>query len=86
MAATAGPNTSPTTAIRLFASSDRPEGRPGEDDDGTDAQRGERGDDRAALGAGLVDRGADRRLDREPEQAADRGHQSDLGLRSNAAG
>jgi len=45
-----------------------------------DAQHCERGDDRTTLGAGLVDRGADRRLDREPEQAADRRHQSDLGL------
>ena len=59
---------------------DRPEARPREDDDGADAQHGKRQDDRAALGAGLVDRGADRRLDREPEQAADRRHQADLGL------
>ena len=29
---------------------------------------------------GLVDRGADRRLDGESEQAADRRHQADLGL------
>ncbi len=59
---------------------DRPEARPREDDDGSDTQHGKRQDDRAALGAGLVDRGADRRLDGEPEQAADRGHQSDFGL------
>ena len=51
-----------------------------EDDDGPDGQHGERQDDRASLGAGLVDRGADRRLDGEPEQAADGRHQSDFGL------
>ena len=58
----------------------RPEGRQREDDHGADGQHGKRQDDRAALGAGLVDRGADRRLHREPEQPADGGHQSDLGL------
>ena len=59
---------------------DRPERRHGEDDDGAERQHRKRQDDRAALGAGLVDRRADRRLDRKAEQAADGGHQADLGL------
>jgi hypothetical protein len=37
-------------------------------------------DDRAALGACLVNRGADRRLDGKSEQAADRDDYSDFGL------
>jgi hypothetical protein len=46
---------------------DRPEARPSVNDGSSDAQHGKRQDDRSALGAGLVDRGADRRLDGEPE-------------------
>jgi hypothetical protein len=58
----------------------RPEARPREDDGSADAQHGKRQADRSALGARLVDRGADRRLDGKPEQTTDRGDQSDFGL------
>ena len=57
-----------------------PEGRPGEYDDRRDRQNGERENDNSPFGVGLVDRRADWGLDREPEQAADRRHQADLGL------
>ena len=79
-AATAGPNTSPTTAIRLLAIATGQKRRHGEDDDGADRQHRKRQHDRASLGAGLVDRGADRRLHRKAEQAAEGRHQPDLGL------
>ena len=59
----------------------RPEGRPGEDDRRLRcASTASARTIDAALGAGLVDRRADRRLDGEPEQAADRRHQADFGL------
>ncbi len=59
---------------------DRPESRPDEDNGGRDRQNGKRQDDDSALRAGFVDRRADRRLDCEPEQAAERRHQADFGL------
>jgi hypothetical protein len=42
-------------------------------------QHGESQDYYATLGAGLVDRGAYRRLRSDPEQAANRGHHPDFG-------
>jgi hypothetical protein len=47
---------------------------------GQNAEQGQRQHDRAALGVGLVDEGADRGLHGEPEQPAGRGHQADCGL------
>ena len=44
------------------------------------AARRTRQDDDAALGTGLVDRGTNRRLHCDAEQAADCGHKSDFGL------
>jgi hypothetical protein len=58
----------------------RPEVRHGEDHGGPEGQQSKCQDDRASLGVGLVDRCADRRLDREAEQTADGRHQTDLGL------
>ena len=59
---------------------DRPEHRPRENDDGTQAQHCKCQHDGATFGAGLVDCSTDRRLDREPEQTGDRGHYADFGL------
>jgi hypothetical protein len=47
---------------------------------GSYRQHDKRQDDQASLGAGLVDRGADRRLDREAKQTADGRHQADFRL------
>jgi hypothetical protein len=58
----------------------RPETRPHEDDNGADAQKRQCQGDRGTLAAGLVDRRADRRLDCEPQQPADRRHHADFGL------
>ena len=44
------------------------------------ANTAQRQDDDAALGTGLVDRGANRCLHGDAEQTADRGHKSDFGL------
>ncbi len=59
---------------------DRPEARRCENDDCGSGHRRHRQNDDAALGARHVDRGADRRLKRNSEQAARRRHQSDIGL------
>jgi len=57
----------------------RPEAGQRKDYRSSDAQHGERQDDRSAFGACLVDCGTDRGLRGEREQAANHGHQSDLG-------
>ena len=59
---------------------DRPKGRPKKNNDGGHRENAEREDDDAALGAGLVDRPADRRLDEKPEQAAHCRHQANFRL------
>ena len=48
--------------------------------DGRNRQNGKRQDDDSTLRVGFVDRRADRGLDREPEQAAERRHQANFGL------
>ena len=58
----------------------RPEGRHGENDEGGERHRGHGRDDDRALGAGHVDGGADRGLQRDAEQTAARRHQPDVGL------
>ncbi len=58
-----------------------PECRKSIDEDGTGAEHRERGDEQRTLGAGRVDRRADRRLSREAEQAADGRDQPDARLR-----
>jgi hypothetical protein len=58
----------------------RPEAGQCKNDHSPDGERGERQENCAALGAGLVDRGADRRLRGDSEQAADHGHQAGFGL------
>jgi hypothetical protein len=58
----------------------RPESRESKNNDGRNRQYRQRQNDDAALGTGFIDRRADRGLDGEPEQAADRGYHSDIGL------
>ena len=59
---------------------DRPEARQCEDDGRSRGQHRERQNDRAVFGAGHVDRGADRRLHRKPEQTADGRDETDFRL------
>src|SRR6202521_5480528 len=78
-AATAGPKTSPTIAIRLLAiKTGQKLGHAKMMTAPTPSTASAR--TIAPRLARLVDRGADRRLDCEPEQATDRSHHSDLGL------
>ena len=79
-AATAGPKTSPAIAIRLLAIATGQKLGHAKMMTAPTRQHGKRQDDRPALGAGLVDRGTDRRLHGKPEQPPERRHQPDLGL------
>ncbi len=59
---------------------DRPEMRRCEDCHRTRRQHGERRDKQSALGPGLIDQAADRRLHRQTQQPANRSHQPDCFL------
>lgn len=58
----------------------RPEARQGEDRYRSEGEHPQRHNNHPALGAGFIDRSADRRLCGEPEQAANHGHETGFGL------
>src|SRR5580698_4950118 len=78
-AETAGAKTSPATASTLKASH-RPESWSDKDNGGGYGHRRHGQNDHAALGVGHIDQGADRSLERDPEQSAGGCENADVGL------
>jgi hypothetical protein len=74
------PEDIPNHGDQTIGDQNRPEAGQGENRHRSQSERGESQDDYSALGAGFINRAADRRLRGEPEQAANHGYKTGFRL------